>query len=258
MAAARRGLGLERLWERGGYPSSLLARSGEGSRAWRDSYARTYLDRDLSALGLRVSAAQLRRFWQMLAHWHGELWNASAFARNFDVTAPTVPHYLDLLTDTFVVRQLQPFHANLEKRLVKSPKVYVRDSGMLHTLLGIKDLEALHGHPKLGASFEGFVIEQALALLPPDVDATFFRTHTGDEIDLVLSASARKRIAVEVKLSSAPKLSDGLCRAMDDVGAKRGFVVMTGREPFPLSRRVEAMPLGSFLEQVVLPLRDSR
>jgi predicted AAA+ superfamily ATPase len=181
------GLSWQRLWDRGGYPDSLLARTSAVSRTWRDAFIRSYLERDLPSLGIRVPSTQLRRFWQMLAHWHGELWNASAFARNFDVSAPTVRHYLDILSDTFVARQLQPLHSNLKKRIVKSPKVYVRDSGILHSLLGIQDLEALYGHPKIGASFEGFAIEQILALLPPEVDASFFRTHAGDELDLVLS-----------------------------------------------------------------------
>ncbi len=243
------GLTWQRLWERGGYPDSLLARSGAVSVTWRQSFIRTYLERDLPTLGIRVPSTQLRRFWQMLAHWHGELWNASAFARNFDVSAPTVRHYLDLLTDTFLVRQLQPFHANLKKRLVKSPKAYVRDSGILHSLLDIRDLEALYGHPKLGASFEGFAIEQILALLPQAVDASFYRTHTGDELDLVLSA--KTRLAVEIKFSSAPTLSDGMVRAMDDVGATRGYVVMAGNGSFPLSKNIEAVSLPEFVTEVL-------
>lgn len=236
-----------RLWERGGYPDSLLARTAAVSSTWRDAFVRTYLERDLPALGIRVPGTQLRRFWQMLAHWHGELWNASAFARNFDVSAPTVRHYLDILTDTFVVRQLQPLHVNLKKRLVRAPKVYVRDAGLLHSLLGIEDLEALHGHPKLGASFEGFAIEQILALLPEGIDAAFYRTHTGDELDLVLTRSAARRIAVEIKLSTAPTLRPGMPRAMQDVGARRGFVVVPDGERFPLSKTVEAIALGAFV-----------
>ena len=237
-----------RLWERGGYPDSLLARTLALSATWRDAFVRTYLERDLPALGIRVPGTQLRRFWQMLAHWHGEVGNASAFARNFDVSAPTVRHYLDILSDTFVVRQLQPLHTNLKKRLVKAPKVYVRDAGLLHTLLGIEDLEALHGHPKLGASFEGFVVEQILATLPEGVDATFYRTHTGDELDLVLTRSVRRRIAIEIKLSSAPTLGAGMPRAMQDVGASRGFVVVPDGERFPLSKTVEAIALGEFVD----------
>lgn len=241
----------ERLWERGGYPDSLLAKNAEASRVWRESFVRTYLERDLPTLGIRVAATQLRRFWQMLAHWHGELWNASAFARNFDVSAPTVRNYLDLLTDTFVVRQLQPLHANLKKRLVKAPKIYVRDSGILHSLVGIDDLEALHGHPQLGASFEGFVVEQILAQLPRSVDASFFRTHGGDEIDLVLSASKRRRIAVEIKFSSAPTLRDGMVRAMADIDATKGYVVIPEGEAFPMAKNIEALSLSTFLETVV-------
>ena len=240
--------------ERGGYPGSLLARTDGEARAWRESFVRTYLERDLPALGVRVPATQLRRFWQMLAHFHGQVWNASAFARNFDVSAPTVRHYLDMLSDTFVVRQLQPFHANLKKRLVKAPKVYVRDSGLLHTLLGIEDFEALHGHPSLGASFEGFVIEQILAMLPDRVTANYFRTHSGDELDLLLTVSHKERLAIEVKFTSAPSLSASMQRAMTDTGATRGFVITAGRDSFPLSRHVEAIPLLDFVEKVAGPL----
>lgn len=239
--------GWQQLWDRGGYPDSLLARSDAASHEWRQSFLRTYLERDLPSLGIRVPATQLRRFWQMLAHWHGQLWNASAFARNFDVSAPTVRHYLDILADTFVVRQLQPLHANLKKRIVKSPKVYVRDSGLLHALLGIQDLDALYGHPQLGASFEGFAIEQILAVLPPSVDAAFFRTHVGDELDLVLT-QGRRRSAVEIKLSSAPKLPDGMREAMAEVGASRGYVVVPEGEAFPLADNVEAMSLAEFVD----------
>jgi uncharacterized protein len=250
LSANDAGIPWRRLWERGGYPDSLLARTAATSSTWRDAFVRSYLERDLPALGIRVPATQLRRFWQMLAHWHGELWNASAFARNFDVSAPTVRHYLDILTDTFVVRQLQPLHVNLKKRLVKSPKVYVRDTGLLHNLLGIGDLEALHGHPKLGASFEGFAIEQILAMLPTGVDAAFYRAHTGDELDLVLTRSAVHRVAVEIKLSSAPALGPAMTRTMEDVGAARGFVVVPDGERFPLSKTVDAIPLGAFVDQL--------
>jgi hypothetical protein len=238
------------LWSRGGYPESLLAPTDAASRAWREAFVQTYLERDLPTLGIRVPSAQLRRFWQMLAHWHGEIWNASAFARNFDVSAPTVRHYLDILTDTFIVRQLQPLHANLQKRLVKAPKVYVRDAGLLHSLLGVHDLEALYGHPKLGASFEGFAIEQILAQIPEGVDATYYRTHTGDEIDLVLTSSSQRRLAVEIKLSTAPTLGPGMLRAMRDIEAARGFVVVPEGERFPLHASVEAIGLAEFAEQL--------
>lgn len=234
------------LWERGGYPNSLLAATDAASRAWREAFVQTYLERDLPTLGIRVPGTQLRRFWQMLAHWHGELWNGNAFARNFDVSAPTVRHYLDILTDTFVVRQLQPLHANGKKRLVKAPKVYVRDAGLLHSLLGVTDLDALYGHPKLGASFEGFAVEQILASLPEGVDAAFYRAHVGDEIDLVLTRSSQRRLAVEIKLSSAPTLGKSMLRAMRDIEASRGLVVVPEGERFPLHASVEAIGLAEF------------
>lgn len=243
-------IGWRDLWERGGFPDSLLASSAPASLIWREAFVQTFLERDLPALGIRVASTQMRRFWQMLAHWHGETWNSSALARNFDVSAPTVRHYLDILSDTFVVRQLQPLHTNLKKRLVKSPKVYVRDAGLLHFLLGIPDLEALYGHPKLGASFEGFAIEQVLASLPPQTDASFYRTHTGDELDLVLSRSQTRRIAVEIKFSSAPTLSAGTLRAMADVAATRGFVVVPEGDRFPVHASVEAIGLAEFLAEL--------
>jgi predicted AAA+ superfamily ATPase len=246
----RTGIPWRRLWERGGYPGSLLARSDAVARTWRESFVQTYLERDLPALGIRVPGTQLRRFWQMLAHWHGEVWNASAFARNFDVSAPTVRHYLDILADTFVVRQLQPLHVNLKKRLVKSPKIYVRDAGLLHSLLGVDDLEALHGHPKLGASFEGFAVEQVLANAPPGTDVAFYRAHTGDELDLVLTRSRARRVAIETKLSTAPTLPASMPRAMNDVGATRGFVVMPEGERFPLSKDVEAIALPDIVTEL--------
>jgi predicted AAA+ superfamily ATPase len=241
----------QRLWLRGGYPESYLAPSLGASREWREAFITTFLERDVPQLGIRVSATRIRRFWEMLAHLHGQVWNSSALARNFDVSPPTVSHYLDLLTDTFVVRQLQPLYVNLKKRLVKSPKVYLRDSGLLHTLLRIPDLERLRGHPVLGASYEGFVMEQVLRVVEPGTDATFYRTHTGDEIDLVLTLPSGARLAVEVKHTAAPRLAPGYTRAMADIGADRGYIVTAGRDAFPLGPNVRAVPLYPFLTDVL-------
>jgi predicted AAA+ superfamily ATPase len=240
---------LRRLWERGGYPRSYLSRSRALSQEWREAFIQTFLERDVPQLGFRVSATRMRRFWEMLAHVHGQLWNASTFARNFDVSSPTVKHHLDLLTDTFLVRQLQPLHVNLRKRLVKSPKVYVRDSGLLHSLLRIGDLERLQGHPALGASFEGFAIEQMIARAPPGSDVAFYRSHTGDEIDLVVTRRDGQRLAIEVKYTAAPRLTPHFHRAFDDIGADRGFVVTAGDDEFPLARRVRAVPLLRLLQK---------
>ncbi len=240
-----------RLWVRGGYPGSFLARSDAASRQWREAFVRSFLERDVPEFGIRIASTRLRRFWQMLAHVHAQPWNASAFAQNFDVSAPTVRHYLDVLCDLFVVRQLQPLAANLKKRLVKAPKVYIRDAGLQHTLLGIDDHEALLGHPALGSSFEGFAIEQILGMLGSGVDAAFHRTHTGVEIDLVLSVSSRRRLGVEIKYTSAPKATPGLLLALRDTGCTEGFVVTAGTETFPLAPRVRAIPLATFLSEVV-------
>jgi len=187
----------------------------------------------------------------MLAHVHGQVWNASQLARNFDVSGPTVRHYLDLLTDTYLVRQLQPLHANLKKRLVKSPKIYLRDSGILHSLLRIPDFDRLYGHPVLGASFEGMVIEQILQVVPPDTDVTFYRTHTGEEIDLVLTLADGRRLAIEVKHTAAPKYSPAMGRAMEAIGAAHGYVVTAGRDAFPLAAKVDAVPLHRFLTETL-------
>lgn len=243
---------MEQLWIRGGYPDSFLAPSLSSSHEWRAAFIRTFLERDVPQLGFRVSAARMRRFWEMLSHVQGQIWNANSFARNFDVSAPTVRHHLDLLTDTFLLRQLQPLYVNLKKRLIKSPKVYIRDSGLLHTLLKIDDREALLGHPVLGASFEGFVIENIVTSLPSQVDSTFYRTHKGDEIDLVLT-KGNQRIAVEVKYTSSPKLSKGFQRAMLDIGAIKGVVVTAGKESFPLTKNVQALSLKDLLKKE-LPL----
>jgi uncharacterized protein len=242
-----------RLWIRGGYPGSFLARSEEESLAWREAFLQTHLERDLPQFGIRVPAERMRRFWQMLAHWHGQLWNGDAFARNFDTSAPTVRHYLDVLTDTRVVRQLRPWHANVKKRLVKSPKVYVRDSGLLHVLLGVRSLHELQGHPSLGPSFEGFAVEQILDLLPPSAEGHFYRTHAGAELDLVLSLDSRTRIGVEIRYTAVPKLRPGMREAMKDLGCARGFLVTAGHESFPLASDVQVLPLGRFLEEILLP-----
>jgi len=233
----------QRLWLRGGYPESFLARSDADSMVWRYAFLATFLERDVPQMGFRTSSTRIRRFWEMLAHSHAQLWNASGFARNFDVTAPMVRHYLDLLTDALLVRQLQPLHANLKKRLVKSHKVYIRDIGLLHALLRIPDRESLHGHPILGASFEGFAIEQIIQQAPKNADFAFYRTHTGEEIDLVVSLSSRQRVAIEVKYTASPQVSRGMRTAMSDLGITRGHVVTAGTGTFPLSPEIQAIPL---------------
>ena len=231
-------------WIRGGFPGSYLASSNARSQEWREAFIETHLQRDLPGLGVRIPATALRRFWEMLAHHHGQLWNASKIAGSLGVTAPTAKHYLDTLEDTFMVRQLPPFAANLKKRLVKSPKVYLRDSGLLHALLRIGTMDDLLGHPVAGASWEGWVIEQALAASGANTGASFFRTAAGAEIDLVLERPRGKRIALEIKLSSAPKPSRGFWSGIADLQPTAAYVVYPGKERYPLGPGVEALPVS--------------
>jgi uncharacterized protein len=234
------------LWNRGGFPGSFLAASNARSFAWREAFIDTHLQRDLPALGVRIPATALRRFWEMLAHYHGQLWNASKVAGSLGVSAPTAKHYLDTLQDTFMIRQLPPFAANLKKRLVKSPKIYLRDSGLLHALLRIGGTDELLGHPIAGTSWEGWVIEQALATLAAGgahASASFFRTAAGAEIDLVLERPRRQRIALEIKRSYAPKPSKGFWSGIADVKPGAAYVVYPGKERYPLGVGVEALPV---------------
>ena len=236
------------LWCRGGFPDSYLARSDAQSMRWREAFVRSYLERDIPQLGIQVSAATLRRFWLMLAHYHGQLWNASTIAGSLGVSAPSVRHYLDILESTFMVRVLQPYSANLSKRLVKSPKVYLRDSGLLHTLLNLPNHDALLGHPVLGASWEGWVIEQILAQAPAGSRPSFFRTASGNEIDLLLELPGGQLCAIEIKHSAAPKLGKGFVEVLDALQLKSGFVIAPVSEPFPLSQRAMALPLSQIAE----------
>ena len=232
---------LDRLWQRGGFPLSYLAAHERDSFRWREAFIQTYLERDLPQLGLRVPAAALRRFWTMLAHSHGQLWNGAKIAAGLGVSNPTVRHYLDILQDTFVVRQLPPYHTNTKKRLIKSPKVYLRDSGILHTLLHLPESDDLLGHPIVGASWEGWVIEQVLAILPSTWQASFYRTSAGAEIDLVL-VRANERIAIEIKHSLDPRPSKGFWTALADLGQVRAYVIYPGKERYPLAPNVEVLP----------------
>lgn len=237
----------DELWLRGGFPGSLLAANDGASFAWRLDFIRTYLERDVPMFGPRVAAETLRRLWTMLAHQQGGLLNSSELARSLGVSTTTVSRYLDLLVDLLLLRRLLPASTNGVKRLVKSPKVYVRDSGITHALLGIRTREDLAGHPVSGASWEGFVIEQLLAALPPGGDAAFYRTAAGAEMDLILTMPGGERWAVEVKRSSAPKLGRGGHIAIEDLEPSRVFVVYAGTERFPLSDRVEAIGVAELV-----------
>ena len=234
---------INKLWLYGGYPDSFLTASNEKSFNWRQAFIKTYLERDIPQLGIRIPTPQLRRFWTMIAHCHGQLWNASMIAKSLGVTAPTVKHYLDILEETFIIRQLSPYYANIKKRLVKSPKVYIRDSGLLHALLMSRNLDDLLSNPLVGNSWEGFIIEQVIGLLPPGCEAYFYRTGAGAEIDLVIFGIQKKSIAVEIKYSSAPKLSKGFWSAFEDLGCETGFVIYPGSESYPLGKGVFTLPL---------------
>lgn len=234
---------INRLWNRGGYPESFLAESDAASLKWREAFIQTYLERDIPNLGLRIPAVTLRRFWLMLAHCQGQLWNASKIAGSLGVDPKTVRRYLDALEDTFMVRQLPPLHANLKKRLVKSPKVYLRDAGLLHALFGVQTHGQLLGHPVAGASWEGWCVEQVLAILPPNTAAYFYRTSAGAEIDLVLQPpGAMSAVAVEAKFSLDPRPTKGFWSALADVQPVRSFVIYPGTEFYPLAENVWALP----------------
>ena len=236
---------LDALWLRGGFPESLLAGSDAASLRWRVDFIRTYLERDVPQLGPRIPAETLRRLWTMLAHQQGGLLNAAAFARALAVDGKTVAAYLDLLVDLLLVRRLVPWHGNTRKRLVKSPKVFVRDSGLVHALLGIVDREALLAHPVAGASWEGLAIESLIASAPAGTDAHFFRTSAGAEIDLLLKLPGhRQPWAIEIKRGLAPKIERGFHLACESVRPERRLVVYGGVERFPLADGVEAVSLG--------------
>jgi hypothetical protein len=233
----------ERLWIRGGFPDSFLAASDEASALWRGNFIRTYLERDIPQLGPRVPAETLRRFWTMLAHEQGTTLNAAALARSLGVDGRTVARYLDLLVDLLLVRRLPPLHANVGKRLVKSPKVYVRDSGIVHALLGLDDREAVLGHPVAGGSWEGHIVENLLGAAPERTEAYFYRTAAGAEIDLVLDLPGGRRWAVEIKRGLAPKLEKGFHHARADLRPERCFVVYSGEDRYPKAEGVEVIGL---------------
>jgi len=237
-AAAKAG----RLWLRGGFPRSYLAADEAASVAWRIDFIETFLARDLPQLGVTIPAETLRRFWRMSAHLHGQLFNASQLGAALGgVAHTTVGRYLDLLVDALMLRRLPPYLANVGKRLVKSPKVYLRDSGILHALLGIRTLDDLHGHPVSGLSWEGFILEQIMAAMPPLATAGFYRTAAGAELDLVVE-HADRRTGFEIKLSTAPTLARGFWNACEDLGVARAYVVAPVLEPYPLAENVEVIP----------------
>jgi uncharacterized protein len=237
---------LDRLWLRGGFPKSFLAASEPRSFTWRRQFIQTFLERDVPQLGVRVPAPQLERFWTMLAHYHGQLWNAAEPAASLGLSQPTVRSYLDLMTSVYMIGQLQPWHENLAKRQVKAPKIYLRDSGLLHALLGIRSRAELLSHPKLGASWESFVIEQLLQAFEFD-HAYFWATHQGAELDLLLMRGTR-RIGVEIKRSDAPALTPSMRSVLADLRVDKLWVIYPGERRYALHERVTVVPLSNALE----------
>jgi predicted AAA+ superfamily ATPase len=237
---------LDRHWLRGGFPRSIEARTESDSCLWRQQFLQTFLERDIPQLGVRIPAMQLRRFWSMLAHYHGQTWNAAELGRALAVNESTVRRYLDLMTGVFMVRQLPPWHENLGKRQVKSPKVYIRDSGLLHILLGISGRRDLEHHPKVGASWEGYAVEEILKALRPD-EAYAWATHQGAELDLLLFKNGR-RIGVECKRSDAPTLTPSMRIACDDLNLDELMVAYPGSRRYRLTDRIEVVPLADLVQ----------
>lgn len=239
-----------KLWLRGGFPDSYLAATDEDSYDYRQNFIRTFLERDVPQFGMRVPAETLNRLWTMLAHNQGQCLNVSKLAASLSVSAPSVSNYIDLLVDLLLVRRLEPFHANVKKRLVKSPRVYVRDSGLTHALLGIATYNELAGHPIFGMSWEGFVIENLLSVLPHRTLPSFYRTAAGAEIDLVLEFPTQKKWAIEVKGGTAPALAKGFYNALEDIEPERSFVVYPGADRYPVSKEIEVISLAELAQEV--------
>ena len=239
-----------RLWLRGGLPRSYLAESDADSMAWRDGFIRTFLERDIPQLGISIPVVAMRRFWTMLAHWHGQTWNASEIGRSMSATDKTVRRYLDLLTGTYMVRQLQPWFENLAKRQVKAPKIYLRDTGILHALLESGSDDAILSHPRVGASWEGFAIEQVLGALRP-AHAWFWAAHGGGEVDLLILENGR-RLGFEMKFSEAPEVSRSMYNIVDALRLDQLYVVCPGRESYPVTERIGVL---SVLQCPELPAR---
>ncbi len=240
----------ERLWVRGGFPDSFLAFDDKASFAFRKDFVRTYLERDVPMFGPQIPATTLERLWTMLAHRQGGLLNASELARSLDTSTQSVTRYIDLLCDLLLVRRLTPFLPNIGKRLVKSPKVYVRDSGLVHALLGIPDADSLAGHPVSGASWEGFALESILAYLPWPRSAHFYRTSAGAELDLVIDFGGERRWAVEIKRAASARITRGFHEAIVDIAPERAFVVHASDDRYPLSEKAEAIGLRELVQLV--------
>jgi predicted AAA+ superfamily ATPase len=232
---------LKRLWLRGGFPRSYLAGSLSDSFKWRQQFIRTFLERDIPQLGISLRSSTLWRFWTMLAHYHGQIWNASEFGRSFGVADTTIRNYLDLLSAALVVRQLPAWHENIRKRQVKAPKIYLSDSGILHCLMNLRDIGDLEGHPKVGASWEGFVLDQIVRIMGADKEECFFwATHGGAELDLLI-VRGRKKIGFEMKRTSSPRLTASMRVALEDLRLNQIYLIYPGEKTFALHDKVEAV-----------------
>jgi uncharacterized protein len=238
------------LWLRGGFPDSFLAKTDEASLRWRMNFISTYLERDVPQFGPRIPAVLLRRLWTMLAHSQGGQLNIAQLASNLDVAAPTAKRYIELLEDLLLIRSLKPWAGNIGKRLVRSPKIYIRDSGLTHALLNLTTLDDVLGHPVVGVSWEGFVIENILSCLPVGVTPWFYRTSAGAEIDLVIEQGGKKKYAIEIKRSLTPSLSKGFHLGCEDIEATHQFIVYPGKERFPVTKKVTAIPLLEMMNEL--------
>lgn len=238
---------VENLWLRGGFPESYLAKTLAVSFEWREDFIRTYLERDVPQMGFRLPSERLRRLWTMLAHSQGRELNASALGASLDISSKTVRYYIDILSSLLLIRRLNPWHANVKKRLVKSPRIYIRDSGLLHKLMGIFRFDDLLSHPIAGASWEGFVMENLLSLLPKGSETWFYRTAAGAEIDLVIQLSGKKLWAIEIKKGLAPKISSGFHQGCKDIKANRKFLVYGGTETFPIKHNTTVIGLEQIM-----------
>ena len=246
---------IQTLWLRGGFPNSYTAPNDEASWLWRDGFVRHFLNTDLPALGINVEPELMRRFWRMVAHLHGQLFNASSIATSLGVSSPTVTRYLDHLVQCLMLRRLEPFHANLGKRLVKSPKIYVRDSGLLHYLMGIHNINDMMGHPITGASWEGFCVEQICNHLPAGASVSFYRTAAGAELDVVVE-TGRQTLGFEIKFSSAPKVTKGFWQACEDVGVNNAYVIAPVQEGWIVANNVQVISpidIPSYLNPNIAP-----
>jgi predicted AAA+ superfamily ATPase len=242
------------LWLRGGFPRSYLADSENDSLAWREGFITTFLERDIPQLGITIPSAAMRRFWTMLAHYHGQLWNASELARSMGLTGKTVRSYLDILTGTFMVHQLQPWHENIAKRQVKSPKIYLRDSGIVHTLLNIVDMHSLWGHPRIGASWEGFALSQFIQIVRP-FQLYFWSTHSGAELDLFFFHQGH-RFGVEFKFNEAPKITKSMRFALNDLSLQHLWIIYPGQHQYPVEEKISVWPVHQ-LPELAAQLRST-